>query len=385
MGILDTLKKTTKGAASFIGNEMLGIDDIRRAGKYASQGQWGKALKSAGAGALELGSTAFGGGAALKAVKAARPLAAALNIGIPAATVALSRMTGSVPTAKAAPISRTQISQRPVGFTTADRFAEAVARRTTPSSITVRPSNFTTADRFVESLNRGATPSSITVKPSNFTTADRAEAAIIRGGGGTNGRTATAVNYPGVRQPSPGAGAGTGTGTGTGVDGGATPGTGAFTGTGPSGLMGPDAAAELAYQNALNNAQRVYGATRNQMTAAGLQGELADAAAERAARRAYMGNLIDLESAAAEGVGGLNYSPATLGVTQEGLANYLAQNLSGITTQAGQRRGDIAAQTRAAEDAYQRAIKDAELQRLINQVERTRQRSLDWLNMGGTI
>lgn len=121
------------------------------------------------------------------------------------------------------------------------------------------------------------------------------------------------------------------------------------------------------------------------MSTAGLQGELADAAAERAARRAYMGNLIDLESAAAEGVGGLNYSPATLGVTQEGLANYLAQNLSGITTQASQRRGDIATQTRAAEDAYQRAIKDAELQRLINQVERTRQRSLDWLNMGGTI
>lgn len=45
-------------AADFVGDEFLGVDDFGRVVKYGRQGDFGKALKSLGAGALELGSTA---------------------------------------------------------------------------------------------------------------------------------------------------------------------------------------------------------------------------------------------------------------------------------------------------------------------------------------
>ena len=54
----------------FARNELLGVDDFGRAGKNLRKGNYGKAAKSAGAGVLELGSTAlsiFGIGAGAKA------------------------------------------------------------------------------------------------------------------------------------------------------------------------------------------------------------------------------------------------------------------------------------------------------------------------------
>ena len=45
-------------AADWVGDEFLGVDDFGRVIKYGGQGDWGKALKSLGAGAFELGTTA---------------------------------------------------------------------------------------------------------------------------------------------------------------------------------------------------------------------------------------------------------------------------------------------------------------------------------------
>lgn len=58
-----------RGVGGFAANELLGIDDFRRAYNYAKQGQYGKALKSAGAGAFELGSTVIPAGGILKGAK----------------------------------------------------------------------------------------------------------------------------------------------------------------------------------------------------------------------------------------------------------------------------------------------------------------------------
>lgn len=51
-------KNVAKKVAGFVANEMLGIDDIKRAVKYAKKGDVKKALKSAGTAAFELGTTA---------------------------------------------------------------------------------------------------------------------------------------------------------------------------------------------------------------------------------------------------------------------------------------------------------------------------------------
>ncbi len=45
-------------AADFVGDEFLGVDDFGRVVKYGRQGDFGQALKSLGAGAFELGTTA---------------------------------------------------------------------------------------------------------------------------------------------------------------------------------------------------------------------------------------------------------------------------------------------------------------------------------------
>lgn len=48
-----------KKAGKFVANELLGIDDVRRAAKYARKGEFKKAAKSAGAAVVEAGSTVF--------------------------------------------------------------------------------------------------------------------------------------------------------------------------------------------------------------------------------------------------------------------------------------------------------------------------------------
>lgn len=48
-----------KKAGKIVANELLGVDDIRRAVKYARKGEFKKAAKSAGAAAVEAGTTVF--------------------------------------------------------------------------------------------------------------------------------------------------------------------------------------------------------------------------------------------------------------------------------------------------------------------------------------
>lgn len=92
-------------ARNLVLNELLGVDDFRRALRYADEGEFGKMLKSLGAGTFELGSTVIPGGQILKAGKvgkagqAAKTLLEAAPIGgrivssIPGAT----RLVGGVP------------------------------------------------------------------------------------------------------------------------------------------------------------------------------------------------------------------------------------------------------------------------------------------------
>lgn len=62
-------------------NELLGVDDFKRALKYADEGEFGKMLKSLGAGTFELGSTVIPGGQILKGAKAGKLVANASPIG----------------------------------------------------------------------------------------------------------------------------------------------------------------------------------------------------------------------------------------------------------------------------------------------------------------
>jgi len=61
-----------KKVGGFVANEMLGIDDFGRVFTKAMEGDVSGALKSAGAGALELGSTLFTGGAGTVAKQGAK-------------------------------------------------------------------------------------------------------------------------------------------------------------------------------------------------------------------------------------------------------------------------------------------------------------------------
>lgn len=52
-------------AGGFVANELLGVDDLKRTANYVRKGQFGKAAKSAAAGAVELGSTIGAAAAAI--------------------------------------------------------------------------------------------------------------------------------------------------------------------------------------------------------------------------------------------------------------------------------------------------------------------------------
>ena len=62
---------TIKKVGRFVNNELLGIDDAKRAFKYAKQGQFKKAAKSAAAGAVEVATTLAPVGAGSKVGKIA--------------------------------------------------------------------------------------------------------------------------------------------------------------------------------------------------------------------------------------------------------------------------------------------------------------------------
>jgi len=71
--------KSENRVGKFIKNELLGVDDFKRVGKYVKSGDYGKAAKSLGAGVFELGSSAAtlsGVGAAAKGAQAVKTIRA---------------------------------------------------------------------------------------------------------------------------------------------------------------------------------------------------------------------------------------------------------------------------------------------------------------------
>jgi hypothetical protein len=58
-GLFGSVGNALKKAGSFVGNELLGLDDFGNVVKHAKNGDWGKAAKSLGAGAFEMGTTAL--------------------------------------------------------------------------------------------------------------------------------------------------------------------------------------------------------------------------------------------------------------------------------------------------------------------------------------
>jgi len=69
-------QSTTKKVGKFVANELLGVDDMRRVVKYVRQGDFKKAAKSAGAAAVEIGTTVAPIGAGAKIGKVAGKAAA---------------------------------------------------------------------------------------------------------------------------------------------------------------------------------------------------------------------------------------------------------------------------------------------------------------------
>ena len=71
--------KSENRVGKFIKNELLGVDDFKRVGKYVKSGDYGKAAKSLGAGVFELGSSAAtltGVGAAARGAQAVKTIRA---------------------------------------------------------------------------------------------------------------------------------------------------------------------------------------------------------------------------------------------------------------------------------------------------------------------
>lgn len=81
LSLAGILSQAFPAVGNFIGNELLGLDDFERVGKYAGTGEFGKMLKSLGAGVFELGSTVIPGGALLKGAKAGKAVKAVAPIG----------------------------------------------------------------------------------------------------------------------------------------------------------------------------------------------------------------------------------------------------------------------------------------------------------------
>jgi len=83
-------KEIARNPIGFITDELLGLDDFRRAIKYGGEGDFLKMLKSLGAGTFELGSTVIPGGQILKGTKP-------LTLGAKALRLAGREVTPRVP------------------------------------------------------------------------------------------------------------------------------------------------------------------------------------------------------------------------------------------------------------------------------------------------
>lgn len=77
-GLLTAVSPTVR---DLVFNELLGVDDFKRAKKYAEEGDFTKMLKSLGAGVFELGSTVIPGGGIVKGAKLGKSVLKSAPIG----------------------------------------------------------------------------------------------------------------------------------------------------------------------------------------------------------------------------------------------------------------------------------------------------------------
>lgn len=115
-------KEIASNPVGFVANELLGVDDFRRALKYGSRGDFLKMLKSLGAGTFEAGSTLIPGGQLLKGTKIAPFLAKGAELGLAEGLKVPGMVSAALPTTrkilgKELPAVSTKILSRIPGMT----------------------------------------------------------------------------------------------------------------------------------------------------------------------------------------------------------------------------------------------------------------------------
>lgn len=320
-----------RGIGNFATNQLLGVDDFRRAVGAARSGNYGRALMSLGTGAFELGSTfipvargAKIAAAGLRAGQGARILAPAVRTALfadPASEFAFRGVSRLAPGFAAARPGVTRfatgllipggIAERAVGTTLYNAINRGEAAPTTPYASTSpttysnRPTGTPDAIERRQNAAAAGTPAATTTAtaaaPAGATTAPGKPAAVPAGG--------LAANDPAVQ----------------------------------AALDAERIAAEEELQNYVN-----------QLALARVRGSAAEEAALREAARASAGGAVDV--AGMFGESGLGYSPATLMSALEQLRGQEAAARRGIL---GERTGRISEAGRMEESArraYERAL-----------------------------
>lgn len=301
-----------RGIGNFATNELLGVDDFRRAIGAARSGDYGRALKSLGAGTFELGSTLIPAGALVKGAKAGRALA-----GISRSGNILSRIPGFVNEA---------------GMLTR-------GGRTALNAFRIAEAGQIAAPFAAGLLGSGAVPATtagITAQPATYSnrptgTPDTIERRQAAAAAGTPAATTTAA-APAGATTAPGKPAAVPAG----------------------GLAANDPAVQAALDAERIAAEEELQNYVNQLALARVRGSAAEEAALREAARASAGGAVDV--AGMFGESGLGYSPATLMSALEQLRGQEAAARRGIL---GERTGRISEAGRMEESArraYERAL-----------------------------
>ena len=135
--------KSENRVGKFIKNELLGVDDFKRVGKYIKSGEYGKAAKSAGAGVFELGSSALtvtGAGAAAKAASAATKGASAAAKATKAAKAAKTAAAASRSSKATKAVAATKATKARTATKSAKAFSGAAtaARETAKGRVVLK-------------------------------------------------------------------------------------------------------------------------------------------------------------------------------------------------------------------------------------------------------
>ena len=340
--ILRGIGKGAKAVGGFAANELLGVDDFRRAYNYAKQGNVGRALLSAGTGAFELGSTAIGAGTILKGAKAGTQVAKASRIG----GGIVSRIPGFVDEAG-------QLTK--VGRNALQAFRAAE----TGQNVEL----FRRAA--IEQMAAGASPATTGAQQTTGTVGNYQVSPY----GASPTKPAAGQAGTAAAAPAAGAAAGAAGTAGTGGGAGAGAGAGADSAAPAGGLAANDPAVQAAIDADRIVAEQQLQDYVNQLGLARIRGSVAEEEAIRAAARASAGGAVDV--AGSFGEMGLGYSPATYMSALEQLRSQEAATRRGV---AGQRAGRVAEAGQAEEQArraYERAMQAIRMRELSGRTGQT--------------